>query len=201
MPIAIGNLPVLIEQYKYWVFLPLATVEGPIVTIIGGFLVSLGVLNPFFVYLLALLGDFIGDSFFYLLGRVSRHKRLEDIVHRFGFTMSRFERLEKHFEKHPGKTLFFGKLAIGLEMVSLVAAGAAKVPFKKYIFYVFVPTAPKSLLWLLVGFYFGGAYLVINKYLNNTTLAVAVVVPVVVVVFFGYRFINKRVFKKFLKEG
>ena len=183
---------VLVDQYKYWILLPFMIFEGPIATVVGGFLASIGVLNIFAVYLLSVFGDLVGDSMWWYVGRSSRGKFLSKVLNFLGVGHERFVRLEKHFEKNALKTLFIGKLIYGFETVSLIAAGAAKVPFLKFSLYTMLPSVPKSLVFVVVGYYFGGAYNKINKYLDNVGLAVGVVVAGAVVFFVLYRYVYKR---------
>jgi membrane protein DedA with SNARE-associated domain len=50
--------------YKYFVLFPIMVVEGPIITIIAGFLVSLGHLNGLAAYAVLVAGDVTGDSIY-----------------------------------------------------------------------------------------------------------------------------------------
>ena len=59
----------LLETYKYLFLLPLAIIEGPIVAIIVGFLTTLKVFDTYISYAILVVGDVIGDSSLYALGR------------------------------------------------------------------------------------------------------------------------------------
>ena len=65
------QIVVLVDQYKYLILLPFAVFEGPIATVIGGFLASIGVLNFFWVFVISVLGDFLGDSAWWAIGRAA----------------------------------------------------------------------------------------------------------------------------------
>jgi membrane-associated protein len=52
----------------------------------------------------------------------------------------------------------------------LVAAGLARMPYKKFLYYNSVATIPKSLLLLILGFYAGAAYLRFTKYFDEVAL-------------------------------
>jgi membrane protein DedA with SNARE-associated domain len=145
-------------------------VEGPIITVIAGFLSSIGHLNLFAVYAVVVVGDLVGDSLYYALGYYGRKNFIERWGHFLGITVKRIERLEKHFKKHSGKTLIIGKLTNAIGAVLLVAAGVARIPFRKFIWYNFIPTLPKSLILLLIGYFFGETYNKINTYLDYTAI-------------------------------
>lgn len=153
-------------HYRYLILFPIAIVEGPIITIIAGFLASLGYLNIFLAYGIIVIGDLTGDGLWYALGYFSRHRHIGRWGKLFGLTDERIQRLEKHFEKHSGKTLSLGKISHGIGTVFLVAAGAAKMPFWKFIYYNFWGTLVKSLFLILIGYYFGHALTKINSYLE-----------------------------------
>ena len=59
----------LLEHYKYLVIFPIAIFEGPIIIIITGFLVYLGVLNVFIAYAMLVIADSLGDSLYYCIGK------------------------------------------------------------------------------------------------------------------------------------
>lgn len=185
----------LLEQYRYLLLLPLATVEGPIVTVIAGFLASLGILNIFAVYFVSLAGDIIGDSFYYSVGRFGINGTVLKIVRFLGLSVKRVERVEEHFKRHAGRTIFFGKLAYGLETMTLMSAGLARVPYLRFVMFALCPSIPKSLLFVLIGYYFGSAYVVINRYLDNAGIAVVIILPAFVLMFIIYRFVLKKLRK------
>lgn len=58
----------LLLTYKYIILIPLSIIEGPIVTVICGFLVTLKFFNPFLVYVVMVLGDIVGDGLIYYMG-------------------------------------------------------------------------------------------------------------------------------------
>lgn len=179
----------LIELYTYFALFPLVVVEGPIVSIIAGVFVHARLLNPFITYLVIVIGDVVGDIIWYGIGRSSRGI-IARVGHLVGFRKTRFDGIDKHFEVHSKKTIFFGKFAIGAEVPILVAAGVAKLPFGEFFVATLVPTMIKTVVFLAIGYYFGGAFEVIDKLLNNKFLS-GIIVAVLAIVF--YFFIYKRV--------
>ena len=162
-----------LTQYKYIVLLPVSIVEGPIVTILGGFLSSQGYLNIFAVYALVILGDLIGDSMYYAAGRFGGKPFINRWGRYIGIKPHNIEKLERHFEKHSGKTMIIGKLSHAIGSVFLAAAGLVKMPFGRFLWFNFIATVPKSLVWLLVGFYFGQAYAEFGQVLNYAAFGFA----------------------------
>ncbi len=166
-----------LEHYKYFAIFPLAFVEGPIITIIAGFFSSLGYINIFFAYLVIVAGDLASDLMYYFLGNKGGIKFIGKWGRYFGITEQHAESMEKHFDKHGGKMLFLGKLSHGIGTAFLVAAGLAKMPFKKFLFYNSLATLLKSFILILIGYYFGHAFATINSYLEKITiLSVAITI-------------------------
>src|SRR5262249_35922414 len=141
-------------------------VEGPVVTVLAGFLVYAGQLNAGLAYLVIVAGDLTGDLLYYLAGTAGKRAvaRFGRIV---GMQTRHIETLEKHYQKHPGKTLIIGKLAHGLGGPILAAAGLARMPLDSFIFYNVAATIPKSLLLMALGYFSGRAYFQVNQYLNT----------------------------------
>ena len=193
--ISLEHLLTLFEHYKYLVILPIAIIEGPIIAVISGFIVSLGLANGYIVYILLLLGDLIGDSLHYVLGRYGREKRwLGRIKNFFGYDDDVENFLQRHFEMHKGKTFIVAKVSHGLGGAVQVAAGMARVNYRQFFWWNFIGTLPKSLILMLIGYYAGHSYIKINTYLGVISLAtVAVFIALIV----GYLLLSKFVKKHF----
>ena len=187
-------IPALL-QYKYVFLFPAVVIEGPIITIIAGFLASLGIFNVFVVYGLAVTGDLTGDCIYYIIGRYGRTGLISRWGRYLGITVERVEKLENHFKYHRGKTLITGKIAHGVGAGILLAAGLAKVPFEEFLGFNFLATLPKSLILVLIGFYFGEAYARIYHYLDYVELGTIAVAILLVAIYF----ITKRRAQKLIR--
>jgi len=178
-----------LTQYRYLLLFPFTIIEGPIVTIIAGLLVSLDKLNFLLTFLIVILGDLTGDCLYYLLGRWGKDTFIKRWGKYIGLTERRLSVVEKHFEQHSGKTLIAGKLSHGIGAAFLVAAGVAKMPFWKFLWFNTIATLPKSLILMLVGFYFGYSLTKINTALDFTA---ALLIGIAISGFIGYLFIKKE---------
>lgn len=156
----------LLAHYQYLILFPIVVIEGPIATVIAGLAIALGTMNFFIAYIVITLGDVTGDVIYYAIGRWGREGFLEKWGKYLGIPPQKVVPLEKHFEKHGGKTLLIGKLAHGIGAVFLVAAGLVRMPLSKFITANFGATLIKSLLLLLAGYYFGTAVVKINSFLE-----------------------------------
>ncbi len=179
----IAHLVPLLAAYTYAVLFPLTVVEGPIVSILAGFLCFLGFANPYLVLPIIVAGDITGDCIWYAAGRWGRRGFSGRWARYLGVTPDRLRRIEKHFEKHSGKTLILGKLTQALGALVLVGAGIARVRPRRFIMFNLLATVPKSLALLLVGYFFGRAYGQAASVLNYLALAMAALVVLAVVAY------------------
>lgn len=168
MMIPLQEVMLWILSYKYFILFPVMVIEGPIVTILAGLLVSLGHLNGPTAYVVLVAGDVTGDSLYYAIGRWSKGAIMGRWGRCLGVTEGRVGKLETFFCHHKAKTLLIGKWSHAVGAPVLVAAGLAKVPYGQFLTLNLLATLPKTLLLLLIGFYFGRSYTRIAIYLDYT---------------------------------
>lgn len=180
----------LLLAYKYAILLPLAVVEGPIITVVAGFLVTLGFMDIFFVYIIAVAGDFIGDTILYSAGRWGKN-----FIHKYGYYVGansvRLEKAKKMFAEKHTKAVAMSKVFHGVGVAGLVAAGILAVPYRRYIRTCMYIAFVQSAVFLFVGIVFGHAYLRIAKYMDLYTSTIGIVVVVLLALTILY-----KVFKK-----
>lgn len=169
----------LLLTYKYFILLPLAIVEGPIITVVAGFLVSTGLLSIVPVYLIVLLGDVIGDTIAYSIGRFGGSTLIHRYGHRIGLTPEKLEQTKEYFKNNHGKALLFSKIFHGVGVAGLIAAGSLQIPYLRYIRICFFISALQSAIFLLIGVLFGGAYIQIQKYFDYFAATISVIVLLV----------------------
>jgi len=160
----------LLLTYKYLILIPLAIIEGPIITVVCGFLVTMQVFNPFLVYIIMVLGDIVGDGLIYYLGYHGKK-----LLKYFKVDENKLEKAKTYFHENHKKAIIMSKLIHGIGFTGLVAAGASHVPYKRYFKTCAIISSIQSLVMLLLGIFFGNAYTVIGKYLNYYAAAVSVV--------------------------
>lgn len=165
----------IIESHGLLFLFLIAVVEGPIATVIGAYVASLGLINLFAVYSVVVLADLVGDTICYILGRFGHEAILKRWGSRLGLNQTRLAVLEEHFRLSGGKTLLIGKLTHSAGFMILLAAGASKMFFGTFIWYNFVGTIPKSLFFLVVGYTLGYAYKDIDIYISEASFVVLIV--------------------------
>ncbi len=166
----------LLETGGYILLFPIAIMEGPIVSVIAGFLVSLGIFNLFIVYAIIVVGDILGDAFWYLLGRYGGHwKYTQPIKNFFKLTPERIEQTRERFHTHRYKMMMASKLIHGVGSAGLFTAGLVRVPYMTFASTCLVVTLAQAAFFVGLGYFFGEAYEVIGRYLDYFAAAGLVV--------------------------
>jgi membrane-associated protein len=189
----------LLFTYSYFILFPLVVVEGPVVTIISGFLVSLGFMDFIPTYFTIVSADLTGDFLYYSAGRWWLNKPYKGILNFFSIDMKVVHKLEAAIKKNKGPFLFFGKLSHALGGLILFAAGSAEIPIKEYMWFNFLATIPKSLILLAVGYYFGSTVSNFNKYVDFTVLGLFALTIILIGLYFGVAYLSNKYIKKLEK--
>ena len=183
----------LISHFRYWLLFPAVIIEGPIATIIAGLLSVHGELNFFVSYLVVVVADTAADLGYYALGAFGESRVSQRLRSRLGITSSHIAKLQNGFSLHSWKVFLVGKVLHGPGITVLVAAGAARVPLLKFLSLNFAITVVKSFALLLIGYYFGQALSLFQRYLDVSALLTSGVVIIFGIAFFiKYRARKKR---------
>jgi membrane protein DedA with SNARE-associated domain len=161
----------LIQGYGLLILVPFAIIEGPIATVLAAYLAHQGYMNVVAVYAVCVAGDLIGDTLLYLMGRFGAGRLPVGIMMRLGITEARKLTMTQHFTVKGGRTLRFAKITHSAGLPILIASGMARMNFMLYMWYNLMGTLPKTALMVLIGYYFGAAYGVIDTYIYHISLA------------------------------
>jgi len=183
-------LVLLLTKYGYFILFPLAAIEGPIVSLVVGFLIYLGYLKFLPAYAILLLGDLIPDTVYYYIGRFGNRRK---IMEKYG---SRLNLVEKLWREHGKKTMFFSKLAYGLSGLFLISAGLVKMPFRKFISYAFPVTLFQYGVIMAIGYSLGHSYKLAEQYIEYAYMIMAAVLILFII---SYILITKYARKR-IKE-
>ena len=187
-------------QHGYPLLFVLMLLEGPVVTAAGAFAAALGVFNIWVITILSILANLIPDAAYYALGYWGRGQVLEKYGHYFGITKERITLVEDLTHEHSGKALLAIKLIPFLATPGLIVVGASKMDIKKYAFWCTIITLPTSIVYLILGYYFGAAYSSINHYLNAGIYVIIAAVAIIITVVYLQRKYSSRIVKGFTKK-
>ena len=137
--------------------LPLAVIEGPIVSIVAGFLSARGYFDWYLALALLVCGDLIGDLAYYLAGRTSA-RPLGILGRRFGLGSAPSPELRSKLASNATKMLFIGKWTHSIGFLVLIGCGMLRLALPRFMLINLVATLPKSALLFGIGF-FGAHYI------------------------------------------
>lgn len=169
------------------------------VTIAAAFASAIGVFDLYVIFLLSILADTIADLVYYFIGHWGRINLIEKYGKKFGFTKSKVTKIENLLKKNAWATISAIKISPGLATVGLIITGASKIPFKKYIKICLYVTIPKTLLFVVLGFYAGQANAIADKYLHHSRYAFILIVPAILLANYIYQRVSRAVAQKIEK--
>lgn len=142
----------------------LSLIEGPIVSVIAGYLATLGVFHFAALIPVLILGDLLGDIAFYGLGRYGQHLLPRRLAGRID------QNLSDQFERRGGRILAIGKLTHAAGAAVLVSAGAARMRLAPFMLFNTLATVPKVVAFVAIGAVFGQAHEQISQWIGQTSL-------------------------------
>lgn len=153
-------------------------VPGETITILSGFLVSLGLLDLPETIVIAAAGAAVGDSIGYELGRRLGRPWLLRHGPRFGFQRAHLDRLEALFARHGGKTVLFGRFIGFLRAMAPFIAGSSRMPYRSFVVY----NVTGALLWaaacVLLGYFLGASWQLAERWVGRIGLIAGALVVV-----------------------
>lgn len=165
-----------IKTFGYPTLFLIMIIEGPIITIIGAFLASLGFFNVWIIFLLSLLGDIVGDILLYTLGYFGGSPILSRAERWLRINFATMDKLRRFFTLHGKKTIFYVKSTTGLCWITFILAGTLKMDFKTFLRASFWGGMVWSGFLVISGFFFGYAFEKINDYLKYAGIIIVFLV-------------------------
>ncbi|HUQ29943.1 MAG TPA: hypothetical protein VM103_00255, partial [Candidatus Paceibacterota bacterium] len=126
----------LLHTYSYWILIPVSLIEGPVVAFIAGTLAAAGYFNIYLLAAIFFITDMGKDGFYYALGHFGKKTTLaHKFLDKIGVTETHFDEVRRVWERHPLRTMFFGKLAYGVATGFIVLAGAIRMKLSTFFSY------------------------------------------------------------------
>jgi len=149
--------------------LPLAIIEGPIVTILAGFLTARGYFDWYWALFLLICGDLIGDVLYYWVGRGSRTP-LAGLGRRLGMRGTLSPELQRDLTQNATRMLFIGKWTHSIGCLVLIGSGMLRLNLTKFILVNLLATVPKSAVLFGFGYFAADYYPLVERHVVLATL-------------------------------
>jgi len=179
-----------VQPLGVWAYILLAVlvaVEGPVTTLAGAVASSAGYLNPFLVFISASCGNLTADVVWYALGYAGKKEWLVHYGGRFGVKEKMIDRMQRDMETHIGKILFTAKLTLGFVIPTLVAAGLAKIPWRRWLGSLFLAECMWTGFLVFAGHYFGRYVQTLERDLKWVSLGGAAVFVILIMAYVAWR--------------
>lgn len=163
--------------WSYVLLALLVATEGPVSTLLGAAAAAAGILDIRFVFLAAFLGNVLGDCLWYSVGYANNLQSIYRWGRWLGLQSHHLDRLELEMHTHATKLIGLSKLAVGLIIPTLVAAGLARVPWKRWFPLVLVIEVAWTIVMVNLGYHSAG----VIKQLERSIQLVGVVVLVALI--------------------
>jgi membrane protein DedA with SNARE-associated domain len=169
------DIPALIQTYGYAAIFIGAFLEGETILALGGFAAFRGHLELWIVIVVALLAGFLGDQFYFFLGRLkgkdilARRPQWESKVHRFDELLSRYH-----------APLIIGiRFMYGFRIIGPILLGMGRVERWKFVVYNFIGACIWAPLIAGLGYLFGQAVEVLLQDIKKFEIAAMVVIVLI----------------------
>jgi undecaprenyl-diphosphatase len=159
---------------------------GETVIVLCGFYAYRGILDPWLVGAISIVGAILGDQVGYLLGRSYGQSLIKRFGRFFLFDEKRLMAAQKYYKKHGGKTVFIGRFMSILRSFGPVVAGIGKMPWRTFSLWSVASCIVWAAVFTILGYFFGKSWEVIENYIGWGG-AVAFVLGVIVVLWFLHR--------------
>jgi membrane protein DedA with SNARE-associated domain len=171
-----------------------ALTPGTTFLLFFGFMSSVLKTNISLIIFAAFIGTIIGDIMGFFLGKYGsefllRHKKLLKISH--------IEEGRKFFSNHGFKSVFLGKFVGPIRSIMPLIAGSINLQFSKFMFYNILASFSWVSLYIIIGYYFGNNFRIIEKYISN----IGIILTILIISYVIYHFHKKNKNKKQQNEN
>jgi membrane protein DedA with SNARE-associated domain len=169
-----GSFPDL-GIWSYVLLMLLVATEGPLSTLLGAAAAAAGYLRIDWVFFAAAAGNIVGDSLWYTVGYAGKPERFYRIGRWLGMHPEHISRLETAMHKHAAKLIILAKLSFGLITPTLIAAGIARVPLRRWLPVVLLMETLWTILIVSVGYHAAGAIARFERSLKTVGIGVLII--------------------------
>lgn len=140
-----------LASHGYWVLFIGTFLEGEVILILAGFLAFQGYLTLPGVILTSWAGSFLGDQFYFYLGRFKG--RL--LVQRFHSIARKFREALRLIEKYGSLVAFISRYTYGLRIILPIILGITNLPPRRFLWLNLLSALSWAALFASSGYLFG----------------------------------------------
>lgn len=172
----------LIQDYGLMIIAPIALLEGPVVSVVSGYLAKAGLIKVPQTFSVLVLADLVGDCIVYAIGRKGRARVALPWLAACGVTRRRLAQVLRSFRTKGGRILVAGKLTHSAGFAVLLAAGMARMSFPRFVALNLLATLPKVAVFMALGWWFGQIADRVGNWLLAGTILVLICAAIAIAV-------------------
>jgi len=170
-------------------------VPGESMVVIAGLLASRGVLELGDVIWVASVGAIMGDTVGYFIGYRFGEGFFLKYGKNFFFKKEYLDEAKGFFDKHGGKTVFFGRFMAWLRAFAPVVAGISRMHYPRFLFFNLAGGIVWATIFSLLGYFVGNSWDIIKIYLGRIGIFGFICGVIIIYLYFLY---TKK--KRLIKE-
>ena len=173
----------LLIQYKYWIVIGGALIEGEVLLMLAGGAAYHGHLNLYLVMLIAFMGAVIHDHLLFFIGRYMGSK----IIYKYPSLHNRAAKISDFMHKYDRWFIMSFRFIYGVRTVTPIIVGTTSIPLPRYSLLVTI----SALIWAVIVAYLGYAFAIAidallenfakySKYLAGGVVILALIISAIV---------------------
>ena len=140
-----------LELHGYWILFVGTFLEGEAILIMAGFLAFGGYLHITGVIATAFAGSFLGDQFYFYLGRFKG----KGLLRRFHTIARKFREALRLIEKYGIFVAFISRYTYGFRIVLPIILGITTLPARTFLWINLISALSWAIVFSLAGYLFG----------------------------------------------
>ncbi len=172
---------------QYLALFALGILQGSVITILAGFLVTVSRLNFYLALGVVISSDIASDILYYYLGKGYRTIASYSWSWPIRIKPAKLERIESFYQRYGVWAVVILKVTDGLAVPAIVVAGMSKMPLKRFLVISIISALIKGGLLFAIGYKLGTAYGGAVDFLQAATIALTLALVFVVVSLYFYR--------------
>jgi membrane protein DedA with SNARE-associated domain len=183
MDFIVQNLVPYLLLYKYVTIFLIAFFAAFIVPVPSGSILmaasafaSFGYFNLFWVIIISMVGNILGDNLGYWVARIYGREVLAKIGFRKVLESKAFKNIEDEFNKRPGFIVFASRFEVLSTLSVNLLSGISKTSYKKFFLHESFGSVAQVCVYSLLGFLFADNWESINSAIGKISLVVGLIV-------------------------
>ena len=166
------DIPGLIDTYGYIAVFIGAFLEGETILALAGLAAHRGYMDLWMVIVIATIAGFLGDQFYFFLGRYKG----SEILARFPSSQERAHKFDAMLSRWHAPLIICIRFMYGFRIVGPILLGMGRVPAWKFVIFNFIGAAIWAPLIASLGYLFGSMLEVVLDDLKRYELWAALVI-------------------------